>query len=144
MTGAEIDIVIEDSLKALELYEKIFEVEKIEASNFPKGQNEAVFTIYGMRIHMLDENPEFQLVAPKPGDPTPVWFNIAVPNIEETYGKAMAEGCTAFQDITEIPEYGVVNAIFIDPFGYMWMLHEIRKVISHEDRVKMWEEQVRE
>ena len=65
MTRAEIDIVIEDSLKALELYEKIFEVEKIEASNFPKGQNEAVFTIYGMRIHMLDENPEFQLVAPK-------------------------------------------------------------------------------
>ena len=59
MTGVEIDMVVEDSLSALELYEKIFDVERVEVTTFPKGQNEAVFTLYGVRFHMLDENPDF-------------------------------------------------------------------------------------
>ncbi len=140
ITGAEVDIVVTDSLKALELYEKIFEVERVEVSNFPVGQNEAVFTIYNMRFHLLDENPEFMLIAPKEGDRTSMWFNIAVPNIEETFENAVAAGCTLIQDIVDMEDYGVSNAIFSDRFGYMWMLHEIKRVVSHEDRVKLWEE----
>ena len=69
MTGVEIDMVVTASLKALELYEKIFEVKRIEVTDYPKGTNEAVFTIYDTRFHMLDENPEYQLIAPKPGQP---------------------------------------------------------------------------
>lgn len=34
MVGVEIDLVVTDSLKALELYEKIFEIERVEVSNF--------------------------------------------------------------------------------------------------------------
>ena len=37
MVGVEIDLVVPDSLKALELYEKVFEIERIEVTNFPKG-----------------------------------------------------------------------------------------------------------
>ena len=33
MTGVEIDMVVTDSLKALELYEKIFEVKRIEVTD---------------------------------------------------------------------------------------------------------------
>lgn len=43
MTGVEIDFIVTDSLAALDLYERIFEVERIEVTSFPKGQNEAVF-----------------------------------------------------------------------------------------------------
>lgn len=43
MLGVEIDMVVKDSLKALELYEKIFEIERIEVTNFPRGQNEVIF-----------------------------------------------------------------------------------------------------
>ncbi len=57
IVGAEINMVVEDSLRALELYEQIFEIERVEVSNFPKGQNEVVFNLYGLRFHMLDENP---------------------------------------------------------------------------------------
>ena len=35
-----------DSLKALELYEKIFDIKRVEVSNFPKGENEVIFTLY--------------------------------------------------------------------------------------------------
>lgn len=49
-TGVEFDFVVKDSLQALALYESIFEVERLEVTDLPVGQNEAVFTIYGTRF----------------------------------------------------------------------------------------------
>jgi PhnB protein len=89
---------------------------------------------------MLDENPEFQMIAPKPGDPKPIWFNIMVPDIVETFSKAISVGCTEVQPVTDMKEMGVSNAIFIDPFGYLWMLHQVHEEVSFEERKKIWEE----
>lgn len=50
-TGVEIDIVVSDALKAYATYQEIFATELIEKTDFPKGQNEVVFTIYDTRIH---------------------------------------------------------------------------------------------
>jgi len=140
MIGAEIDFVVSDSLKALKLYEKIFDLERIEVTDFPQGENEVVFSLYDVRFHMLDENPEFEMIAPKPGDPKPIWFNIMVPDIKKTFSKAIDEGCIQVQPVTEMKEMGVSNGIFIDPFGYLWMLHQIHKEVSFEERKNIWEE----
>lgn len=140
MVGVEIDMVVTDCLKALELYEIIFDIERIEITNFPKGENEVIFSLYGVRFHMLDENPKFQLNAPKQDDPKTIWFNILVPDINETFSKAINEGCTVVQPVTEMPDYGVSNAIFNDTFGYIWMLHQVHKEVSFEERTKLWEE----
>lgn len=143
MVGMEIDMIVTDSLKALELYESIFEkIERIEVTDFPKGQNEAVFSMYGTRIHLLDENPEFGMVAPKPGDPKPIWFNVLVPNIKETFAKALKAECTEVQPITEMPEFGISNALFSDSFGYLWMLHQVHKEVSFEDRMRLMEDRM--
>ncbi|NZA39060.1 VOC family protein [Eubacterium callanderi] len=140
MTGVEIDMVVTDSLKALELYEKIFEVKRIEVTDYPKGTNEAVFTIYDTRFHMLDENPEYQLIAPKPGQPQSVWYNVLVPDIQAVYDKAIAAGCAEIQPVIEMPEMGAANAMFADAFGYVWMLHQIYREVSFEERCKAMEE----
>lgn len=140
MVGVEIDLVVSDSLKALELYEKIFDIERIEVTNFPKGENEVIFSLYGVRFHMLDENPKFQLFAPKVEDPKTLWFNIMVPDIKTTYNNAIKAGCKEIQPLTEMKDYGVSNAIFGDTYGYLWMIHQVYKEVSLEDRVKLWEE----
>lgn len=144
MVGVEIDFVVKDCLETLALYEKIFEVERIEVTSFPKGQNEAVFSIYGTRFHLLDENPEFQLIAPKPGDSTSLWFNVLVPDIKKVHEAAMNAGCTQIQNVTDMMDFGVSNSVFTDPFGYMWMLHQIHRVVSFEERVQMFEEKFHE
>lgn len=141
MTGVEFDFVVIDSLQALAVYEQIFEVERVEVTALPKGQNEVVFTIYGTRFHMLDENPEFQLIAPKPEYSQSFWFNVMVPDIKKVYKKAMEAGCIEVQPVTEMSDYGVSNAMFKDSFGYMWMLHQIHREVSFEERVQLWEEQ---
>lgn len=140
MVGVEIDMVVSDSLEALELYEGIFEIERVEVSSFPKGQNEVVFTLYGVRFHMLDENPAFSLIAPKPGDPKSIWYNVLVPDIQATFTKAINAGCTVIQAVTEMPDYGVSNAMFSDPFGYIWMLHQVHREVSFEERIRLWED----
>jgi len=137
--GVEIDFVVTDSLAALDLYERIFEVERVEVTNLSRGQNEAVFTIYGVRFHMLDENPDFELVAPKPGMPQSFWFNVMVPDIQKLHRDALDAGCTEIQPVTEMPDYGVSNSIFADPFGYVWMLHQIHREVSFEERTLLWE-----
>ncbi|MFV8829557.1 VOC family protein [Alkalihalobacterium sp. APHAB7] len=140
MVGVEFDMVVKDSLKALELYESMFDIERVEVSNFPRGENEVVFTLYGVHFHLLDENPQFHLIAPNLDDPKTSWVNVTVPDIKVTYAKAMDLGCTEVQPVTEIADYGVSNAIFMDPFGYIWMLHQVHKEVSHEERIQLWEE----
>jgi PhnB protein len=44
------------------------------------------------------------------------------------------------QPVTEMPDYGVSNAMFSDPFGYLWMLQQVHKAVSFEERIKLWEE----
>ncbi len=144
MVGVEIDMVVADSLKALALYESIFDVERVEVTSFEKGRNEAVFNMYGTRFHLLDENVEYQMVAPKPGDPKPMWLNVLVSDIRETFSKAMDAGCTQVQPVTEMKEMGGINAIFIDPFGYLWMLHQIVTVVSFEERTQILKEKMKE
>ena len=141
MTGVEIDLVVRDSLAALALYEHIFEVERIEVSTFPKGSNEAVFSIYGARIHLLDENPAYGLTAPQPGQQLPMWLNIMVPDIQAAWDKAMAQGCKAIQRVHRMEEMGVSNAVFADPDGYAWMLHEMHRIVSHEERTRLLEKE---
>lgn len=141
MIGVEIDFVVPDSLKALALYEHIFEVERIETTALKQGENEAVFSIYGTRFHLLDENPGFGLLAPDPDSAKTMWFNITVPDIGETYTKAIRSGCAEIQSVTPIPDLGISNALFSDPFGYIWMLHQVHQEVSFEERMKFMEEE---
>lgn len=142
MTGVEIDMVVADSLKALEAYERIFDSQRVEVTAYDKGLNEAVFTLYGARFHLLDENPAYQMIAPKPGDPKPMWINLMVPDIRGTFAKAAAAGWTEIQPVTELPDMGVINAVVADPFGYIWMLHQIVREVSFEERSRIMEEQM--
>lgn len=139
MTGVEIDFVVHDSKAALALYESIFETERIELTDYEKGLNEAVFSMYGTRFHLLDENPTYQLTAPKPHDPKPMWLNIVVPDIRATWQKAMDAGCVVIQPLAEMEAMGMINAMFADPFGYLWMLHEIVRELSFAERCALME-----
>jgi len=144
MVGIELDMVVPDSIAALELYEKIFELKRLEVTAFDRGQNEVIFELYDLKIHMLDENTEIGLHAPSDNHLLPMWLNVTVSNIEETFTKALDAGCTDIQPITEIPDFGVSNAVFVDPYGYQWMLHQVHEDISFEERNALWEEKLKD
>lgn len=134
MVGVEIDMVVADSIKALKLYERIFGVERLEATAYERGLNEAVFKLYGTQFHLLDENHQYGLLAPLEGERQPMWLNLLVPDIQDVFSKAVGFGCLVIQPINEMPEMGLSNAIISDPFGYMWVLHQVHREVSFEER----------
>lgn len=133
MVGVEIDMVVSDSLKALELYEKLFDVEVVEISDFPKGENEVVISMYGVHFHMMDANDTFELFAPAADGKKHTWFKVFVEDIKGTYKKALEAGCTEVQGVTELPDFGLSSAIFIDPYGYQWMLQQVPRESADDE-----------
>src|SRR5699024_12208173 len=75
MIGVELDMVVKDSLKALTLYEEIFEVERIEVTDLPRGENEVIFSLYDVRFHLLDEHQEFYLIVSTSAVPKAIWVH---------------------------------------------------------------------
>lgn len=126
ITGAEVNMVVKDSLEALKEYKSVFDLEVLEETNLSLGENEAVFLLHGMRFHLLDENIDLSLIAPVKGELRSIWFNIVVRNIENTYQKAVDANWGTIQEITDLPNYGLSNAIVTDNFGYTWLLHEVK------------------
>lgn len=125
MTGIEITMIVSNSIEALDLYKNIFDIEIIECTNLEKGLNEAIFNLYGTKFHMLDENLEYMLIAPKEDDNESISFNVTVENIEQTFKKVLESECTVYQEIKKIDKLNISNAIFSDKFGYIWLLHEV-------------------
>ncbi|HRY14223.1 MAG TPA: hypothetical protein P5309_11700 [Syntrophomonadaceae bacterium] len=56
---------------------------------------------------------------------------------------ALEAGCIEIQPVTELTEFGAINAIFTDPFGYVWMLHQIVRMVSFEERTRILEEKMK-
>ncbi len=139
--GLEIDMIVKNSLTALTLYESVFETERVEVGDFVTGQNEVVLRIFGTRFHLLDENEQYGLIAPKDGNRFPIWFNIVVSDIYTIFNKAQQNSFNIIQPLTQMKEMGLQSAMLVDPFGYTWMLHQIDKEISYEERCKMLEKQ---
>ncbi|MDR1399027.1 MAG: hypothetical protein LBJ41_03800 [Treponema sp.] len=71
-------IVFEHCLEAFSLYEHVFDADKREASSGEKGSNEGVYTILDMQFYVLDEHPEYGLLALKKEDTKPMWYNLMV------------------------------------------------------------------
>jgi uncharacterized glyoxalase superfamily protein PhnB len=133
---------VHDVLKAFELYEKVFGAKVVEKTAFDRGMNECVFTIYDFRFHILDESPENCLNAPKEGGSSSIWFNILDEAIQPVYDKALELGFTVIMPLQNMPDHGVQNAMVQDPFGIVWMIHQIDRIVSFEDRVKLAEDAI--
>ena len=142
-TGVEINMIVKDSLNASKLYEKVFGAKIIEATTYEKGLNEVILSIFQTRFHLLDENKEYSLYAPTKDKTNTMWCNLLVEDIEDVFNKSKKEGFNIIQPITELKEFGVINAIISDPFDYQWMLHQIVKEVSFSERCKIMEEHMK-
>ncbi|MHB9296586.1 hypothetical protein PilKf_02359 [Pillotina sp. SPG140] len=129
LTGLEVDFCVSDTLEAIDLYCNVFGAEIIEKTALEKGLNEVVFSILGNRFHILDENAEAGLNAPKEGQNVSIWFNMVVADIKEIYEKALASGFSVIMEMLIMEDRGLRTAMVKDPFGYIWQLHQIDKIV---------------
>jgi PhnB protein len=120
----ELCLCLPDTLAAFETYRNVFGAKVIEKTTLDRGLNEVVFTISGIRFHILDENHEYGLFAPQEGQKGFFWLNLMVENIKEVFDKAEAAGFTPIMPIQEMAEHGLKTSMQKDPWGYVWQLHQ--------------------
>lgn len=57
--------------------------------------------------------------------------------------ETMDVGCTQIQAVTEMEAMSASNSMFMDQFGYLWMLHQIHREVSFEERVRLMEQKIK-
>lgn len=60
----------------------------------------------------------------------------------QTHKKALANKCIEMQPVTEMMEGAIQNSLFVDPFGYMWMVHQINQELNFEERTEILEKEM--
>jgi len=125
MNGVKISLVVNDCFVAFDLYKKVFDAKELHRTSLSKGQNRIAFMMCGGSFQLFDENRKFLLSAPAKLSPRSVWFDLLVDDVELTVQKGKDAGFLVFEPAQFLEDFGRVFATIGDPFGYMWMLHEI-------------------
>lgn len=137
--GLTIAYVVQDVANSLETYAGIFPINVLSQT---PDHSESVFSLFETRFQLFAENEAEGLLAPGEGEGMPFWFNLVVPDLPEVWKKAMSLDCQMIQAPIYMEQMGITNAMFADLEGYVWMLHEVHEVISFDERVDYFEQEM--
>ncbi|MGP8072671.1 MAG: VOC family protein [Thermoplasmata archaeon] len=116
-------LIVDDAVKALEFYSKAFRAtERMRSAGLGGGKiTHAEFQIGDSIFMLADEIPEMGSRSPKhfEGSPGGVW--LYVPDVDATYGAAMAAGARSLSAPMDM-FWGDRHARIRDPFGHEWSI----------------------
>ena len=135
----EVDLVVEDAIAAYDLYEEVFNTVKVNGTNYKKGDglNEVIFLLEGVQFHLLDASSGFGFLTPVQGETRPIWINLILDDAKSVYQRAIQKGFNVIFPLTDMPEFGLFNGVIEDPFGHRWVLEELYREISFEERTSL-------
>jgi len=123
----EVNMVAKSAKEAAKYYEKLFNaITKMETDH--EGQlNEVVLEVGGTDIRILDENPDFGLVAPTDESIASTWLSVYVEDIYQLNEVCHEQNCQIISPITEFNEGRAINLVFKDVFNHVWVINQIIK-----------------
>lgn len=134
-------LVVRDMNQALAFYERAFRAKVLYRSPSPSGAGEHIhLKIWESLVQVSSEEPEQQrermegalLASPETLSGSTCVFQVAVPDVDAAYKRAVDEGASPAMPPTDMfwgDRYGWLR----DPFGHVWALAEIREVLSAEE-----------
>ena len=116
-------LVIEGAAEAMAFYQKAFGAEEICRMPGPDGRlMHAAMRFGDSEVYLCDSFPEYGgSPGPKTLGNSPVTLHLESPNVDETWAKATAAGCTVAMPLDNMfwgDRYGKV----VDPYGHHWSL----------------------
>jgi PhnB protein len=110
------------SAEAIAFYTKAFgAVERMRLTLPDGGIAHAEITIGDSVIMLGDENPVWGNKSPKTLGGTPAGCNLAVPDVDAAFDRAVAAGATVLMPVAD-QFYGERSGTVLDPFGHKWSL----------------------
>jgi len=130
-------LIVDDAVKALELYKKAFNATEIFRLIDPKSGKivHSEFTIGDSHVMMADEFPGMTGYSPKKHNNTPISICLYVDDAEEWARRAVAAGMTLTKPVTE-QFYGDRSGRLDDSFGHVWTVATHFEDVSSEEMMK--------
>jgi PhnB protein len=130
-------LVVPDSAKAIELYQKAFGAQEKYRMAGPGGQGvmHAEITIGDSTVMLSDENPGWGTKSPLTLGASPVGLFIYTEDVDAAFDRAVKAGCTVEMPLADMfwgDRYGKLK----DPFGHQWQMATHKEDVSPEEMAK--------
>ncbi len=126
-------LVCAGAADAIEFYKKAFNAVEIDRLPGPGGKlMHAAVRIGDSVLMLVDENPEWGLLGPKPLKGSPVAIHLYVENADATVDRAVAAGAKVTMPVNDAfwgDRYGQIE----DPFGHRWSVATHFKDVSIDE-----------
>lgn len=134
-------LVVRDTSEALSFYERAFGATVLYRSPSPSGDGEHLhLKLWDSLVQLSSEEPAQQqhriegalLAAPESLGGSTCVFQIAVPDVDAAYKKAVDEGGSPALPPTTMfwgDRYGWLR----DPFGHVWALTQVLEILTPEE-----------
>jgi PhnB protein len=134
-------LVVNDGLKAIEYYKKVFGAIDKGAMMMPDGKSvaHAELMIGDSKIMLSDEFPEMKCLSPKSIGGSPVSLYLYVEDVDKTFNLAVSEGGKSLFPVQD-QFYGDRHGSIQDPFGHIWSIATHIKDLTREEMKKAAEE----
>lgn len=113
-------LTIDGAAAAIDLYTSVLGATERMRLPMPDGKiGHAELSIGKGMVMLADPNPDCGNVDPKQIGGSPLTVMVYVADVDATYARALAAGCTSNAEPTD-QFYGDRSAAFTDPFGHKW------------------------
>jgi PhnB protein len=128
-------IVVQGADEAAAFYQAAFGAEEISRIPTPDGRLMSVqLRIADSVLHIADEFPEMDVLAPPSIGGTAVVLSLEVSDAETAFAKAIEAGATVRQPLQEM-FWGDLHGQLDDPFGHRWNISQHLRDVPHEEVV---------
>jgi PhnB protein len=128
-------IVVQGADEAAAFYQAAFGAEEISRIPTPDGRLMSVqLRIADSVLHIADEFPEMDVLAPPSIGGTAVVLSLEVSDAETAFAQAIEAGATVRQPLQEM-FWGDLHGQLADPFGHRWNISQHLRDVPHEEVV---------
>ena len=136
-------LVVENSQAAIDFYRRAFGAEEVFRFEHEGRIGHAEIRIGDSHVMLSDEWPEYGYRSARHIGATPVSLMIYVPNVDEVFSRAIAEGGTERSPVQD-QFYGDRSGNLTDPFGHQWTVATRVKDVPAEEMQRLFREMMAE
>jgi PhnB protein len=126
-------IVVKGAAAASSFYSEAFGAEELSRIPIPDGRLMSVeLRIGDGRMHLADEFPEMEVLAPPSLGGTATVFALDVADAQQAFERAVAAGATVRQPLQEM-FWGDLHGQLEDPFGHRWNISQHLRDVPQEE-----------
>ncbi len=128
-------IVVQGAERAVTFYRNAFGAQELSRIPLPDGRLMSVqLQIAGGSLHVADEFPELEVLAPPSTGGTPIVLALDVADAEAVFAQSVAAGATVRQPLAEV-FWGDRHGQLEDPFGHRWNVAQHLRDVPHDEVV---------